>query len=52
VEFEAISGGRASVRVGGTPVTCREGEQVAAGRLALSCTRVTGDTVSFSGTMH
>jgi hypothetical protein len=50
--FEAISGGRASVRVGGTPVTCTEGERVSAGRLQLSCTRVTADTVSFAGTMR
>jgi hypothetical protein len=50
--FDSIAGGRASVRVGGTPVTCTEGERVTAGRLQLSCTRVTGDTVSFAGTMH
>jgi hypothetical protein len=50
--FDSIAGGRASVRVGGTPITCGAGERVSAGRLALDCTRVTEDTVSFSGTMR
>jgi len=50
--FDSIAGGRASVRVGGTAISCGTGERVSAGRLALHCTRVTEDTVSFSGTMH
>jgi hypothetical protein len=52
IVFDEISGGRAGVHVGGTRVTVTEGERVSAGRLELRCTRVTEDTVSFSGAVR
>lgn len=45
VELRSVSGGRATVAVGGEPVTLGAGESAAAGGVRVRCTSVDGDEV-------
>ncbi|MGY1825305.1 MULTISPECIES: hypothetical protein [unclassified Blastococcus] len=45
VSVGSVQDGRASLSVGGTSVSCAEGESVAAGPLELACSSVTEDSV-------
>lgn len=46
ITFEEIRDGRAALRVGDQTVSCTAGHSVSAGRLRLTCTTVTEDSVS------
>jgi hypothetical protein len=43
-----IENGRATLRVDDQDVSCTQGQSVSVGSLRLTCTRVTGDTVTFT----
>ena len=49
--FGGEQDGRASLGVGGTTVSCAEGESVNAGPLSLECTSVTDDEVKLSASV-
>ena|SRR3712207_3645985 len=51
VTFGGVQDGRASLGVGGTTVSCAEGESVSAGPLSIECTSVTADEVQLSATV-
>ena len=50
--FGGVQDGRASLGVGGTTVSCAEGESVNAGPLSIECTSVTDDEVRLSATVE
>jgi hypothetical protein len=47
IRFRGVQDGRASLRVGGQDVSCRQGENVSSGSLRLECTAVTDNRVEF-----
>ncbi|MDP5181285.1 hypothetical protein QOZ88_01420 [Blastococcus sp. BMG 814] len=47
----SVQDGRASLSVGGTTVSCAQGESVAAGPLELACSSVTDDSVELRATV-
>jgi hypothetical protein len=49
--FGGVQDGRASLSVGGTSVSCGEGETVTAGPLQLECSSVTGDSVELTASL-
>jgi len=49
--FGGVQDGRASLSVGGTSVSCGEGESVTAGPLSLECTSVTDDAVELTASL-
>ena len=49
--FGGVQDGRASLSVGGTSVSCGEGESVVAGPLELECSSVTGDSVELTASL-
>ena len=51
VSFGGVQDGRASLGVGGTEVSCAEGERVSAGPLSIECTSVTDDEVQLTATV-
>ncbi len=51
ISLGGIEEGRVSVRVGDRTVSCRQGGTVSAGPLTLRCTRITQDTVTFTGSL-
>ncbi|WP_346620336.1 hypothetical protein [Blastococcus montanus] len=51
VSFGGTEDGRASLTVGGTSVSCGEGESLSAGPLQVSCSSVTGDSVQLTATL-
>jgi hypothetical protein len=51
LSFDGVQDGRASLTVGGTSVSCGEGESVSAGPLQLSCSGVTDDSVELTATL-
>ncbi|TYP87869.1 hypothetical protein [Blastococcus xanthinilyticus] len=51
LSFDGVQDGRASLSVGGTSVSCGEGESVAAGPLQLSCSGVSDDSVELTATL-
>ncbi len=50
--FGGVQDGRASLSVGGTSVSCGEGESVTAGPLSLECTHVTDDSVELTASLN
>ena len=48
VSFGDITTGRATLRVADQDVSCTKGQTVTAGPLTLTCTDVSGGTVSFT----
>ena len=51
VTLGSVQDGRASIEVGGTSVSCAEGESVAAGPLSLECTTVSDSSVELTATL-
>ena len=51
LSFGGTDDGRASITVGGSSVTCAEGESVSAGRLRLECTDVSSGSVTLSASL-
>ncbi len=51
VSFGGTQDGRASLSVGGTSVSCGEGESVTAGPLELTCSSVTDDSVELTASL-
>ena len=51
VTFGGVQDGRASLGVGGTTVSCAEGESVSAGPVSIECTSVTADEVQLKATV-
>ncbi|MGY1718435.1 MULTISPECIES: hypothetical protein [unclassified Blastococcus] len=49
--FDSVQDGRATLTVGGTTVSCAEGESVSAGPLELACSSVTDDSVELRATL-
>jgi hypothetical protein len=52
VTLGSVQDGRASISVGGASVSCGEGENVAAGPLALECTSVSDSGVELRATLN
>ena len=50
--FAGTENGRASLSVGGTSVSCGQGESVSAGPLSLECTSVTDDSVELTASLN
>ncbi|UOY00856.1 hypothetical protein [Blastococcus sp. PRF04-17] len=50
--FGGVQDGRASLGVGGTSVSCAEGESVTAGPLELQCSSVTDDSVELTASLN
>jgi hypothetical protein len=50
--FGGVQDGRAELSVGGTGVSCAEGESVSAGPLSLQCTTVTDDSVELTASLN
>ena len=51
VTLGGVQDGRASISVGGTSVSCAEGETVTAGPLSLTCTTVEADSVELTASL-
>ena len=51
VSLGSVQDGRAALEVGGTSVSCAEGESVAAGPLSVECTSVTEDSVELTASL-
>jgi hypothetical protein len=51
ISFGGTADGRASLRVGGTSVSCAEGENVSAGPVRLECTTVNDDAVTLTASL-
>jgi hypothetical protein len=51
LSFGGTQDGRASLSVGGTTVSCGEGESVTAGPLQLTCSGVTDDSVELTASL-
>jgi hypothetical protein len=51
LSLSGVEGGRATLDVGGRSVSCAPGQSVSAGPLAMTCTAVTDDSVSFTATL-
>ncbi len=49
--FGGVQDGKASLGVGGTTVTCTEGQSVSAGPLSIECTSVTEDEVQLEASV-
>ena len=49
--FGGVQDGRASLSVGGTSVSCGEGESVVAGPLELECSSVTDNSVELTASL-
>jgi hypothetical protein len=48
ISFTEVRDGQAALRVGDQDVTCTEGQSASAGPVTLTCTDVTGDTVTMT----
>jgi hypothetical protein len=49
--FAGTSGGRATLSVGDSQVSCAEGQSVSAGPLRLACTKVTDNSVELTASL-
>ena len=49
--FAGTSGGRATLSVGDSSVSCAQGESVSAGPLRLACTKVTDNSVELTASL-
>ncbi|WP_409328554.1 hypothetical protein [Trujillonella humicola] len=51
IRLGGVQDGRASISVGGSSVSCAEGESVSAAGLTLECTSVSGDEVRLTASL-
>jgi hypothetical protein len=52
LSFGGTQDGRAALTVGGTSVSCAQGESVTAGPLSLECTTVTDESVELTASLN